>query len=210
MRKRVGQINYRLPLLPPQSGSFPVFKTRPSAISGGKDAAVPTRAGGTSKTKPIYMRPIRPGRLAMACLFMAVLSAPVFSYAQTNTICGTGPTPAGWVTVSFGPLCDSSGNRSRTVQKIDGLPAGATVTICDNDMPPPGWATVSWGDSTASIGRHAVHRRTVENLNGLPPGTTLTVCGYDLLPTGWAVDNMGGTCATVNGTGFRSMTVRKL
>ncbi|MFL6374923.1 MAG: hypothetical protein ACJ73D_09670 [Pyrinomonadaceae bacterium] len=65
---------------------------------------------------------------------------------QVEEVCAADAIPAGWVLVDFGDTdftrCGGDFHNLRSIKKVDGLPAGATVTICKDSPVPAGWDVI--------------------------------------------------------------------
>ncbi len=84
----------------------------------------------------------------MKILFtLSIVILTIQSQAQTQVICGNQPVPSGWITVSIGGVCGTTGGvtfYSRTIRKIDTMATGSTIQIC-GDVAPAGWVTTAMG-----------------------------------------------------------------
>lgn len=107
--------------------------------------------------------------------------------AQTQVICGNQPVPSGWITISIGGVCGTTGGvtfYSRTIRKIDSMATGSTVQIC-GDVAPAGWVTVSMSNGCAVINGTSYIGRTIRKISAA--GNTAGLRDTENAKTGEAV-----------------------
>lgn len=144
--------------------------------------------------------------------FIALL-AMLTNKAQTERVCGSDPTPEGWVTIAFGKPCSTVGNTTfyyRTIKKIANMDANSTIDICGAENVPKGWVTIRWNEACATVNGTTFHGRRIKKIEGLPEGTTLEICSSDPLPPGWVSVKIGGDCAQVDSLIYVRRIIKKL
>lgn len=146
-------------------------------------------------------------------LFVILLSVVNTSMGQTERICGTQPTPSGWVTISYGGPCSTLGGVTqfyRTIRKIDDMPAGSTVSVCGVESSPEGWVTTDFDSRCATVGSITFYSRTIKKVDGMDQGSTVDMCSVESVPSGWILIRTGVKCSTVAGVTYFSRTIKKL
>ena len=124
-------------------------------------------------------------------LFIISLLYSFCTVAQTQqVICSGQSIPNGWVKLreDYSAGCPPS-NKSITIYKLDGLPAGSYANICDEQSYPDGWVKVSQ-QSCNFCGQSPYNLKprwqiTIRKLEGMAPGTSANICGNQTIPNGW-------------------------
>ena len=117
--------------------------------------------------------------------------------------------PTGWIVtdVTGTVIVSSITYTKKTIKKLEGMAAGATVNIC-GDVVPEGWITVSI-NGTSMVSNMTYVTRTIKKIDGLTAGTSLEICG-DAPPAGWITTSVNGICESVLNMSYTGRTIKKI